>query len=504
MHTEGVRVDVSKFVTEGKGELHRRYQETELLGKGAFGEVRLVLDSVTKEYRAMKVIPKENCTEVASASLIEEVAVLKKLDHPNIIKLFEFYQDEDNYYLITEHCTGGELFDRITESGHFTEQKAAGIMRQLLSAVAYCHARKIVHRYHHVFLVTPHSDLKPENILFESTAKNAGVKVIDFGTAMAFRPDHKMSQCIGTVLFLAHKISRRTTWPRRCCTNTMMRSATCGAAALSCTSCCAEDRRSEGSRTRRSTRESTRASTRLIVSSLCAKTIGAEWNAVSAEAKSLISRMLAYKSENRVTAQQALEDPWIKRWMAGKSGELSKSAGIALRSLRNFKVQVKLQQAAMAYMASHMQSKETETRLRAAFQAFDKNGDGLLDRSELIEGYLKLGMKRTQAAKVVENIMATIDLNKNGTIDYSEFLMANMNKEEVLSQEKLKEAFRLFDKVLRKTRTHTIGRERTDNDERDQRGTGRGRRRVTEPDRGRGRQKRGRPDLLLRVQAHDA
>ncbi len=147
VRTDDIRVDVSKFVTEGKGELHKRYKESAVLGKGAFGEVRLVVDNVTKEMRAMKVIPKENCSELASASVIAEISVLKKLDHPNILKLFEFYQDADNYYLITEYCTGGELFERIVQSKHFTEQKAAVIMKQLLSAVAYCHARKIVHRY---------------------------------------------------------------------------------------------------------------------------------------------------------------------------------------------------------------------------------------------------------------------------------------------------------------------------------------------------------------------
>ena len=82
---------------------------------------------------------------------------MKKLDHPNILKLYEFFQDEKRYFLVTELCSGGELFDRIAEEQYFSEQDAARIIRQILSSVNYCHQRKIVHR-----------DLKPENILLDA------------------------------------------------------------------------------------------------------------------------------------------------------------------------------------------------------------------------------------------------------------------------------------------------------------------------------------------------
>ena len=71
--------------------------------------------------------------------LMNEIEILKKMDHPNIVKLYEFYQDKLNFFLITEYIDGGELFDKITQVKYFSEKEAAVIMKQLLSAVVYCH-----------------------------------------------------------------------------------------------------------------------------------------------------------------------------------------------------------------------------------------------------------------------------------------------------------------------------------------------------------------------------
>ena len=93
------------------------------------------------------------------------------LDHPNIVRLYEVFHDDRRYYLVTELCTGGELFDEITKRNSFSESDAANIIKQLLQAVAYCHNKNICHR-----------DLKPENILMD-TKNNSQIKVIDFGTS---------------------------------------------------------------------------------------------------------------------------------------------------------------------------------------------------------------------------------------------------------------------------------------------------------------------------------
>jgi calcium-dependent protein kinase len=100
-----------------------------------------------------------------------EIDVLKNLDHPNILRLYEVFEDKKCIYLVTEYCEGGELFDEILHRGSFTEMDAAKVIKQLLSAIAYCHGSQVCHR-----------DLKPENILIDNRDKNT-IKVIDFGTS---------------------------------------------------------------------------------------------------------------------------------------------------------------------------------------------------------------------------------------------------------------------------------------------------------------------------------
>lgn len=90
--------------------------------------------------------------------LFNEINILKEIDHPNIVKMYEFFEDEKRYYLVTEICKGGELFDEVLRLGFFSEKNAAVLIKQVLSCVNYCHKNNIVHR-----------DLKPENILLEPT-----------------------------------------------------------------------------------------------------------------------------------------------------------------------------------------------------------------------------------------------------------------------------------------------------------------------------------------------
>lgn len=145
------------FVIEKDARFKDFYQLGSLLGSGSFGEVRKWIHKVTKENKAVKIMRKEVLVGDQKLQFFTEMEIMKKLDHPNILRVHELYKDQKRYYLVTELCTGGELFDEIAKRENFSEKDAARVILQLLEAIAYCHSKKIVHR-----------DLKPENILLSS------------------------------------------------------------------------------------------------------------------------------------------------------------------------------------------------------------------------------------------------------------------------------------------------------------------------------------------------
>jgi len=123
----------------------------------------------------------------SESDFANEIGMLKSIDHPNVLKYYECYMDEFNYYIVTEFCPGGELLSFIVKERGINDWQAAFVMKQVLSAVNYCHARGIVHR-----------DLKVENVLVKDTVaasagedygnKRINVKLIDFGISCRIRP----------------------------------------------------------------------------------------------------------------------------------------------------------------------------------------------------------------------------------------------------------------------------------------------------------------------------
>jgi len=147
------------------------YDFKETLGSGTFATVKLGVHKKTGEKFAIKVIDKSNIGDFED-SLKTEVDVMKSVNHPNIICMKEIFDSSDKLYIVLELVTGGELFDRIVSKGSYSEKEASELMKQVLDALSYLHAKGIVHR-----------DLKPENLLYASPAPDAPIKLADFGLA---------------------------------------------------------------------------------------------------------------------------------------------------------------------------------------------------------------------------------------------------------------------------------------------------------------------------------
>lgn len=134
-----------------------------------------------------------------------EMDILRKLDHPNILKLHEVFEDTRKFFLVTEFCDGCELFDEIANHHHFNERTAANYVEQIVRAVVYCHSMGIVHR-----------DLKPENILIDAE-QDGIVKLIDFGTSAVYsRGSETLKGVFGTAYYIAPEVVRKKGYDERC------------------------------------------------------------------------------------------------------------------------------------------------------------------------------------------------------------------------------------------------------------------------------------------------
>ena len=202
---EGEQIIITRNINQNISSVQKDYNILSKIGKGSFGSVFKVHHKKTGQFRAMKVIKRETINlQDDDRKFLKEIEILIKTDHPNIIKIYEYFIDEINYYLIMEFVSGGELYDTITSWKEFSEKKAAYIMKQILSAVSYLHSIKIIHR-----------DLKPENMLVENKRKSKSgeeeinIKIIDFGTCNFIEKNSKLSLKVGSPYYIAPEVLKR-------------------------------------------------------------------------------------------------------------------------------------------------------------------------------------------------------------------------------------------------------------------------------------------------------
>ena len=258
--------------------------DSKTLGSGTYGVVKKVSHNITHQVRACKIISRKKIKNWERFQT--EVKILQTLDHPNIIKLYEYFEDEKNVYLITEMCTGGELFDKIVEKEYFEEAYASKIFRQILNAINYCHKLEITHR-----------DLKPENFLYETKEDNSEIKVIDFGLSKICNTKNtgkieRLKTRAGTPYYISPEVlagnydKQCDLWSAGCILYILL----CGYPPF------------YGDDDQEILR---------MVQKGKFDFDGEEWDEVSKEAKDLIKKLIT-KPERRLTAQEALDHKWFK------------------------------------------------------------------------------------------------------------------------------------------------------------------------------------------------
>jgi calcium-dependent protein kinase len=410
---DDIKISAKDFVIRKVGKIRDHYRIGKVLGSGAFGEVRLCLHKDTQTQRAVKVLRKNLLDEKEMDMLKNEISILKDMDHPNIVKMYEFLEDEKRIYIVTEICKGGELFDEILNRSKFDEKDGAIVMKQLLSAINYCHKKNIVHR-----------DLKPENMLLEQDKDLEKLKIVDFGTSLSFDPDRALDEKLGTAYYIAPEVIKKS-YNEKCDL------WSCGVIMYILLS---------GEPPFNDPKADNEAIMKKVEKGKYDVTKGI-WKTVSKEAKDLIKKLLTYKPEDRISAEEALQHPWIKEFKVEIDEEATTNA---LSCLKAFRSEQKLKVAAASYIGSQLISKSEKEKLGKIFKSLDANGDGQLSKEEIMNGYEEHFGKLLNEDEI-DKLFFDVDTDKSGSIDYSEFIVATMSSKKNMSEEKLTAAFKLFD-----------------------------------------------------------
>lgn len=158
---------VKKTSTSMREQQIGKYRLLKTIGKGNFARVMLARHILTSNEVAIKIIDKTQLNPNSLEKLFREVSIMKLLQHPNIVKLYEVIETDKTLYLVMEYVNNGEVFEYLVKNGRMKENIARQKFRQIVSAVQYLHSKKIIHR-----------DLKAENLLLD---QNLDVKIVDFG-----------------------------------------------------------------------------------------------------------------------------------------------------------------------------------------------------------------------------------------------------------------------------------------------------------------------------------
>lgn len=407
------------------------------LGRGGFSVVRLAVDLDNEEKLAAKIFDPKSCSVEAIQA---EVDILRHLGaHKNIVSLHDVLYLKDETIMLTDLVEGGELFDYIVDMGSVSEKDAAHLLHDVCCALQYVHSRGVCHR-----------DLKPENVLLSDRSTNANVKVADFGLSRRQRQGEQVVEKFpnGTIAYWAPEII--THQPQDFGVDMWAFGVL---AYITLTGVHPFDPKGD-----RSDAE--------IVKQVANGNYDVEnqwYQGISTDAKDFLTRLLHSDSAKRLTAEQALEHPWLKGFTTSTE-PLDSEHALRLRSYQRLQqlranilaVVMGVQHAKLGgngdadregqHLVSHRTATVNMDMFRETFALFDKDESGCIDRDELRSMLLALGQHLKSSE--LDDIMRQADTDGDGKISFTEFVsMMNhrLYRRGDLTAGDLKAAFNTFD-----------------------------------------------------------
>jgi calcium-dependent protein kinase len=384
-------------------DLHPHYTIFSQIGSGGNSLVYLAQQSLSGQYVALKAIPKSpNIKSIESLSFFPETEILKTLDHPNIIKCFENFESNEKFFITLEYLDGGSLFSYLRSfSSPLPLEQVSLIMSSVLKALRYCHQQGVIHR-----------DVKLEN-LFLQLNPNLSVKLGDFGSAVW---SQQRGKYVGTLTYLAPEVftgdydEKVDIWA-------------CGIVLYVLITGHSPYNESDPKKIRKMIKNAE---------------LGLEKLCLSKDLQDLLEKMLCPQPKLRISAAEALKHPWLSSGIKKKNIQTK----IIEKVLKNPKLN-DLQNAVSLFINSMLNWNQEMDEENNCFELIDLDSNGKIDAFEFYKVSEKMfGIK--QAKKITKSFFERFDLNRNGFIEYSEFINALSRSSKVLKDENLEKVFRII------------------------------------------------------------
>jgi len=409
-----IRRQNKRRVTESKNkDIRKNYEFISMLGNGSFGKVRLYRDKNYKELLfAIKTLKKEGITSYHFSLLKQEVDILSNMDHPNIVKYFGIFEDDYFIHIVMEYLKGQDLSKIISLKNYtdFNENQMGQIIHQLLKALSFIHSKNIIHR-----------DIKPENILFSDKRNIFSLKLIDFGLA-TFQEQEKKTA--GTPMYMSPEVvdGKGTYVSDIWSVGVVVYQMVTGKLPF-------DGGENDENQILYEHIKNDEYNKEKLNNVEC-----------SEDVKDFIDKALQKDIKKRMTVQEALNHPWIKKFnVNGLDPSLLNENTIQL--LLNFSKKPALQKEIYYFLAKI--SNENDIAIyKNIFNFFDMNNKGGLSKNDLKEGLEKNKIDIDE--DTLDIIFDGLDFHNNGKIYYSEFLAAMVSSKDFNKEEKIISVFNLL------------------------------------------------------------